>query len=216
MAAPALADADLHHLRSVLRLRVGEPVGATDGRGGLVMCEWTGSGLSASGAPTFVPRETPPLTVGFAPVKGDRPEWAVQKLTELGVDRIVLLRTDRSVVRWEGRRASGHLARLQLVARQAVMQSRRCWLPAVEGLVSVSDALAWGSVALAAPGGTAPSLVCPAILVGPEGGWSSSELSHDVPHVALGPGVLRTETAAVAAGALLGALRSGLVRPAAE
>lgn len=138
----------------------------------------------------------------------------MQKLTELGVDNILLLRTERSVVRWEGARLAGHLGRLQLVARQAVMQSRRCWVPSVSGLVSVADAVASGSVAFAALGGSAPSLAFPTILIGPEGGWGPSELSLDVPRVSLGAGVLRSETAAVVAGALLGALRSGLVGPA--
>ena len=56
--------------------------------------------------PRRVARLRPELTVAFAPTKGDRPEWVVQKLTELGIDRIVPLRTVRSVVRWEGDRGT--------------------------------------------------------------------------------------------------------------
>ena len=74
---------------------------------------------------------------GFAPVKGDRPEWTVQKLTELGVDRIVPLRAARSVVRWDGERGAAAVERLRRVAREAAMQSRRCRLPEVTEMTSV-------------------------------------------------------------------------------
>ena len=66
-------------------------------------------------------------------------------------------------------------------------------------------------MALADPGGRPPSLDYPTVLVGPEGGWSPAERGFGLPTVALGPTVLRTETAAVTAGALLAALRAGLV-----
>jgi len=61
-----------------------------------------GSGPGGDGAVQFEDPPTPALTVAFAPTKGERPEWVVQKLTELGVDRIVPMISERSVVRWEG------------------------------------------------------------------------------------------------------------------
>ena len=67
----------------------------------------------------------PELTVVFAPVKGERPEWVVQKLTELGIDRIVPLRSERSVVRWTGQRGQATVERLRRVAREAAAQCRR-------------------------------------------------------------------------------------------
>jgi len=74
--------------------------------------------------------------------------------------------------------------------------------------------LAAGSgVALAVPGGAPLSLATPTVLVGPEGGWTEDELGLVRAHVSLGPQVLRAETAAIAAGLLLVALRSGTVRP---
>jgi RsmE family RNA methyltransferase len=91
------------------------------------------------------------------------------------------------------------------------MQSRRSWLPRIEPLRSFSDVAVLGNVALADPAGSAPSLACPAIIVGPEGGWSQAERTSKLPRVRLASTVLRTETAAVAAGALLVALRDGLV-----
>jgi len=210
-----LDEVDRRHLASVLRLRDGEPVSATDGCGGWRMCRFDTAGGGAIVAVGDVERRermAPRLCVAFAPVKGDRPEWAVQKLTEFGVDRIVLLRAERSVVRWEGDRAGSHLRRLAEVARQAVMQSRGLWLPSVEGVTPFEVAAAMPGAVLAEPGGGPVSLDSPMVLVGPEGGWSDAErASAGGRSVSLGAGVLRTETAAVAAGVLLTALRAGVI-----
>ena len=214
--APALDAGDARHLGSALRLRAGEEVSATDGRGGWRLCRFGPGGvLEASGNVERFERPAPALCVGFAPVKGDRNEWAIQKLTELGIDRIMVIRSERSVVRWDGARAAAHVAKLGVVARQALMQSRGLWLPEIEGVVDVAAAASMPGVALADPGGASLSLSTPTVLVGPEGGWSEPEmLAGSPPVVSLGPGVLRTETAAVAAGVLLAALRSGTVAPA--
>ena len=219
----SLAPDDARHLSSVLRLKDGEAVGATDGRGGYVACRYSGSGrLTASGPVAVTPRPAPALTVGFVPVKGDRPEWAVQKLTELGVDRIVLLSSDRSVVRWEGSRLESHLGRLRRVARSAVMQSRQLWLPEISGVVPLaavlSPAAAPSYLAVADMGGGPVRADVHTILIGPEGGWSDAERDlfarSATPAVSFGPSVLRAETAAVTAGALMTALRAGVVAPA--
>ena len=157
----------------------------------------------------------PAVTVAFAPTKGDRPEWVVQKLTELGVDRIVPLRTARSVVRWEGERGRRAVDKLTRVAREAAAQSRRTRLPEV-GDVTTLDALASAAGAdlvLARPGGGPPTLGRTVVAVGPEGGWDPSEEARFGPGVGLGPTVLRAETAAVAAGTLLCGLRAGLIGP---
>ena len=205
---------DDHHLSRVLRLRPGEAVTASDGAGRWRPCRWTGSGLDADGAVVHEPRVTPALTVGFAVPKGDRPEWIVQKLTELDVDHVMLLRTDHTVVRWDADRSARHLDRLRRVAREASMQSRRVWLPTVDGVRTVADLDAEGGrpVAVAQPRGAPPSLAEATVLVGPEGGWSEAELAGR-PHVGLGPTVLRVETAAISAGILLRALRAGIVSP---
>ena len=211
--SPVLDETDRHHLASVLRLRDGEIVSATDGRGGWRMCRFGGGrSLVAEGPAGSCDRPVPAVCVTFAPVKGDRTEWAVQKLTELGVDRICLMHTERSVVRWEGARAESHLRKLHAVARQAVMQSRGLWLPSLEGVINFEDAAAMADAAVAEPGGSPISLAAPTVLVGPEGGWSDRERAAAAGRtVSLGAGVLRTETAAVAAGVLLTALRAGVV-----
>jgi 16S rRNA (uracil1498-N3)-methyltransferase len=156
-------------------------------------------------------RPDPPVTVAFAVVKGQRPEWAVQKLTEIGVDRIVPLLAARSVVRWPRGESAGQVVRLRRVAREAAMQSRRVWLPEVTGVTPFGEVAAQPGAALAHPGGGPPSLHRPVLLVGPEGGWDGGELDAGLPLVGLGPSVLRTETAAVVAAAYLCGIRAGTV-----
>lgn len=216
LSDPVLSAEDAHHLRAVLRLRAGQPVGATDGRGGYLPCAWTGSGaLEPAGAPTVQPRRDQRVGVGFVPVKGERPEWVVQKLTELGVERILLLRSERSVVRWDGDRGTAQVARLQKVARAALTQSRQVWLPAVRGVVALTEAVTEPAVAVADFDGGDLRYETSTVLIGPEGGWSERERQQfaaaGAARVGLGPTVLRAETAAVAAGVLLTALRDGRV-----
>ena len=209
--APALAPDDRHHLARVLRLRAGETVSVSDGAGRWRRGVWTDDGgVEPAGEVEHVPRPAPPITVGVALLKGDRPEWVVQKLTELGVDRIVPLATARTVVRWEGAKAARHVERLRRVAREAAMQSRRAWLPEVADVSGLPE-LAGPGVALAEPGGAPLSLAHPTVLVGPEGGWAPEEVGLGLPTVDLGPSVLRAETAAVAVAAVLAALRAGHV-----
>jgi len=227
-AAPVVGDADAHHLLDVLRLRPGEAVIAADGAGRWVPCRLApappGAGsrradpaglLVPDGPAVEDPRWLPEVTVAFAPTKGDRPEWVAQKLTELGVDRIVPLRTSRSVVRWDGERGARSVDRLRRVVREAAAQCRRSRLPEVTDVCRLEDvaAVAGSPMSLADAGGTAPGLDRPVLAVGPEGGWDPAERLAFGPTVGLGIHVLRAETAAVTAGALLCALRTRVVLP---
>jgi 16S rRNA (uracil1498-N3)-methyltransferase len=196
----------------VLRLRAGDEITVSDGAGGRLRCRF-GPALEPVGEVERLPRPAPGIAVAFAVVKGQRPEWAVQKLTEVGVDRIVPLLASRSVVRWPPGEASGHLVRLRRVAREAAMQSRRVWLPAVAGVTPFESLTAEPGVAVAHPGVGLLALERPMVLVGPEGGWDDAELAAAPALVGLGPSVLRTETAALVAGTLLCALRAGVVAP---
>jgi 16S rRNA (uracil1498-N3)-methyltransferase len=221
VAAPALElePDDAHHLTRVLRLRSGESVSVSDGVGGWRLCAFVGAGgLEPVGEAVREPAPSPPITVGFALTKGDKPEFAVQKLTEAGVDVILPFAAARSVVRWEDDKAARNYARLLRVAREAAMQSRRVWLPVVAPVQGFAAAVA-GVVGaagappvLAEPGGGPVSLDHPCVFVGPEGGWSEEELEAGAGLVSLGSDILRAETATVAAGVLLGALRGGFVR----
>ena len=213
VTAPALTSDDAHHLGRVLRLRAGETVSVSDGQGRWRLCDWTGSALAPVGEVGTAARPEPAITIAFAPVKGDRPEWVVQKLTELGVDRIVPLATARAVVRWDDDKAARQHERLGMVAREAAMQSRQVWLPEIAPVTGFAAALGWAGAALAEPGGSPPGLEHPVVLIGPEGGWSEAERASGLPSVGLADGILRSETAALTAGVILTALRATLIEP---
>ena len=213
--APELAEDDRRHLERVLRLRAGERVTVSDGAGRWRECRFA-SALEPVGDIIDDERPVPSITVAVALTKGERLDWAVQKLTEVGVDSIVPFAAARSVVHWDAKRSTHHVDRLRRIARQAAMQSRRTWLPAVEDLRSFGDVAALPGAVLADPDGEPPSLDRPVVLVGPEGGWAEEEASAPLPRVVLAPTILRVETAAVAGGMLLSALRAGLLTPRGE
>jgi 16S rRNA (uracil1498-N3)-methyltransferase len=174
-------------------------VTVTDGRGRWRSCRAVAGTLEPDGVVEIEEPPTEPVTIGFAIPKMDRPEWIVQKLTELGVDRIVMLDTERSVVRWDAPRAAKHLAKLERVAAEAVQQSRRVFVPEISGPVPASSFLP-GAVA-AEPSGRRLTTGDRVVAVGPEGGWTDRELAVAAGHVGLGATILRVETAALAAAA---------------
>ncbi|HEY5663785.1 MAG TPA: RsmE family RNA methyltransferase [Ilumatobacter sp.] len=200
VARPELAEADAHHLFRVLRVRDGEIVTVTDGAGSWRVCRATGGTIAVDGDVATEPPPAAPLTIAFALPKMDRPDWIVQKLTELGVDRIVILHAERSVVRWPGDRVDKHLAKLRRVAREAVQQARRVWVPEIVGPLAAAAVLP--EAVAAEPGGRPLVAADRCIAIGPEGGWTSDELRLARATVSLGSAVLRVETAALAAAAL--------------
>lgn len=204
LAAPQLTEEDQHHLLRVLRLRDGEPVTVSDGRGSWRACVVAGSSVVPTSAVEVEP--VPPVCEVITAIpKGDRVDWLVQKLTEIGATRIVFLHCDRSVVRWSGDRGRRQLARMMRIARDASMQSRRVHLPLVEGPVEFAAAVAAAdpaSTVVAEPDGGAPGMFR-SVLVGPEGGFSPAELevaaAHSLRTVSLSDQVLRVETAGLVA-----------------
>ena len=206
----ALDPSDEHHLFTVRRVRDEETVIIADGRGSWRACTVAQRTLVPTGDIIVDERPSPEIAVAFAPVKGDRSEWAVAKLTEVGCDRLVALRTERAVVQWNPARAEKALTRWRRVAREASAQCRRTWLPVIEGPATIAE-LEGDGFALAVPGGGSLDPSVHALGVGPEGGWSEAERSRGLPEVGLSDLVLRTETAAVAAGVLLQASRRGTV-----
>lgn len=206
---PRLSDADHHHFRRVLRVEAGADIVIGDGAG-----RWRYARYAAEPEPTGpitdVEPSTASLTVAFTPVKGARAEWVVQKLTELGVDTIALVETERSVVRWDGDRRDKQQLRLAGAAREACLQCRRLVLPTVLGPQPLNAFIgANPGAVLADPAGRPPSNDDQVIVIGPEGGFSASELDGR-PTVRLPGHILRAETAAITAGALITAIRSGL------
>jgi 16S rRNA (uracil1498-N3)-methyltransferase len=199
VSVPVLADADAHHVFRVLRVVDGDVVSVTDGRGAWRLCRAVGGAVEPDGEIVVEQPADEPTTIGFAIPKLDRPEWIVQKLTELGVDRIVLLQAERSVVRWDESRAAKHRSKLERVAVEAVQQCRRVFVPEVVGPV---PALSFLPDAMAAEPGEHPDHSgYHTVAIGPEGGWTDRELAVAAGRVSLGPTVLRVETAALVAAA---------------
>ncbi|MCE2513128.1 MAG: 16S rRNA (uracil(1498)-N(3))-methyltransferase [Acidimicrobiia bacterium] len=205
--APEPAADDRHHLERVLRLCSGDPLTVGDGAGRWRPCRF-GDRVEPAGDVVSVATPSPALAVGFAVLKGGRSETIVQKLTELGVDRIVPFTAERSVVRWDEVKTARLVERWRRVAREALMQCRRLWLPQVEPVRAFGD-LDLGLAAMAVSEGRTLEAGENFVLVGPEGGWVEDELAAVDRHVCLGPHIMRAETAAIAAAAVLGALRSG-------
>jgi 16S rRNA (uracil1498-N3)-methyltransferase len=221
--APQPSEDDTHHLLHVLRLRAGEAVIAADGAGSFVPCV-VREGVSASRGRGRADASSPDVLevsgvvqsfdqetrkrVAFALPKGERAEWTVQKLTEIGIADIVPLLTDRTVVRLSAAESLRRAERFRRIAREAGAQSRRLHLPVVavpttmEALLETLDT-ADGEIAIAEPGGGPLTSTIATVLVGPEGGWSERELEVIPNRISLGSGVLRTETAALVAATLL-------------
>ncbi len=218
---PQVMAGDYHHLSRVRRVRAGEVITVSDGarnwRACVVPDRWTiETALETVGSIHTEPAPSVLITVGFSVTKSDKPETVIQHLTELGVDRVVPVISERSVVRWDDETRDRRAARWRDVAREAAMQSRRTSIPTVDEPIPFLDLVRraeWSDTwSMADAGGSTPALDRPSILVGPEGGWSAAEREVATDTVSLGAFVLRAETAALTAGAILGALRHHLVR----
>ncbi len=215
---------EAHHAVAVRRLRVGERVVLADGRG------LTATGEVSATAKRELAvtvddvrrhdRPAPDLVVVQALPKGDRGELSVEVLTEVGAARVVPWSAARSVATWKGDRGPRTLARWRSTAREAAKQSRRPWHPEVDPLATTADLVGLVAAADLAvvlhEGATRPLAGLPVpsapgsvvvVVVGPEGGVTDDELAvltgAGAHAVRLGPEVLRTSTAGVAACAAL-------------
>jgi len=216
-----------HHVIHVLRLQVGAALTLFDGRGGeyvALIKRLDKSGLTLSVAERREVNRESPLGVVLAQgiSSGERMDYTVQKCVELGITAIQPLTTQRSLVRLTSERADKRVGHWQSVAAAACEQCGRNVVPEI---LPVQPLMKWLGAAqnkpddaryllsphantrlreLARPQGTLT------LLVGPEGGWNPDETSAAVgagfTPLTLGPRVLRTETAAVAALAALQAV----------
>ncbi len=233
VSAELINDAELilegdraRYLGRVLRLRVGDDITIFNGQG----AEWSAS-ISAMTKNTAtllvgerheVATESPlkiHLVQGIS--RGERMDFVVQKATELGVKRITPVLTEYGVVKLAGERAIKRRDHWQGVAASACEQSGRTRLPLIDTPLPLKD---WfgnkpdevGTQLILAPGANTPLASLPApvtkicVLVGPEGGFSQIEYENaelsGFKSIALGPRVLRTETAAAAALAVMQSL----------
>lgn len=218
---------DHHYLFHVRRLRAGDRLVLFDGEGREAEAEVAAVGPRSAtlqvGARSLVAEglQAPRLTVILSLIKGERMDWCLTKLVELGVGRIVPLQAERSVVRLDPERAEKRRARYRAQVRAAVQQCRGTHVPAVEPIGGMDQALALTGDAelklLFWEGARAVLLrtlvpehrpASVAMLVGPEGGLSAGEvdaaLAAGFSAVGLGPRILRADTAAVAGAAILG------------
>lgn len=220
-----LEDGAFRHLVQVLRLREGETFIAFNGQGGEFEAVLTGVDKRRAEARLLarqdVSRESPlDLSLAQCVSKGERMDYTLQKAVELGVTRIVPLISSRSVVRLDGERWEKKLEHWRGVVISACEQSGRTYVPDVQAPVALptwlDDESARGTRLTLDPEGHHCLRELPqpngpvTLLVGPEGGLSELELHHaqeaGFTGIRMGPRVLRTETAGVAALAALQAL----------
>ena len=217
-----LPTAVAHHAVRVLRLRAGDEVTLFNGHGG----EFRGL-LQVSGAQgrvqverhVAIERESPlRITLIQAWIAADKLDWVIEKAVELGVARVVIAPSARSVVRLDAERQQRRLRRLNEIAIAACCQSGRNVVPKIDGAPTLREALQMGRptvgigllldpetpVSVVEAADAAPVI---ALAVGPEGGFDGAErtlaTSLGYRPAALGPRMLRTETAGLAALAAL-------------
>ena len=197
---PVLGESDVHHLRTVLRAKPGEEIVVTNGAGAWSICEVGESALNRV-TPVHVDPVTPATTIYLAPLKGDRSEWAVAKVSELGVSRIVPLVSERLVVKFKGETRDKIVTRWRRIAAEAGGQCRRTYDVRIDEPVGVADVPV--DVCVADFDGEGDWSGVTAVAIGPEGGWTSDDWAKERRRLSLGPTVLRAETAGVVAASLL-------------
>jgi 16S rRNA (uracil1498-N3)-methyltransferase len=212
-----------HHARDVLRLPLGGQVELFDNAGHAAQATI----VSLEGSVELRIDEMRAAehtglrwTVASAVPKGNRADWMIEKLSELGTWRFIPLATQRAVVLPEGR---GKRSRWQRIAEESAKQSRRSGVMRIEELTELATLLdhesapAWffstsnGAARVADAAGTlaldAEHLL---LLIGPEGGWTVQEeqamRARGLTAVALGTTILRVETACIAAAAIIAAM----------
>lgn len=216
-----LAGSAANHVARVLRLREGDALTLFDGRGGEYSARIVGFRKDVVEAEVLehraVERESSlHLTLVQGVSRGERMDWVIQKATELGVRRIVPVLTERTVVRLDDLQRKKKLQHWRGIVIAACEQCGRNRLPELDPPLSLHEALravgSEGTRVLLSPEGTRnvrnlERTTSIALLIGPEGGLAEREQEAAVragfEPVQLGPRILRTETAAIAALAAL-------------
>lgn len=219
-----LSDGDIHHLLHVMRAKAGEEIETViDGK------LYSSIVKSLSPLTVVINYEIPvdcelpiPVTLFFALAKGDKIDFVVQKATELGASKIVLLKTERSVVKYEEKNLEHKLERFRKIAKEASEQSHRLMVPEIVGVFDIKNIpqnlyADLNLLAYEKEAGQTSNFInkenCPksiSIMIGPEGGFSSEEVNlltkNGFRTISLGKRILRTETAAVYALSVIGYL----------
>lgn len=200
VAAAQWSDAARHHVCDVLRARDGEELVITDGAGAWAFAQ-VHAGALVRVSDVIVDPPPGASELYLAPLKGDRSEWAIAKATEIGVNRVVPLLSSRVVVKFRGDVRDKTLRRWRRVSDEAAAQSRRTYDLVIAEPVSIADVPA--EVAVCDFTGSRDWSAVAAVAIGPEGGFAPGEWLAPRRVLSLGMRVLRAETAAVVAGALV-------------
>jgi 16S rRNA (uracil1498-N3)-methyltransferase len=216
----------LHHLRDSLRLRPGDSLALNDGCGTRYRVEVTHVTAQAIDSriidrQTEPARKISPVVLGQSLIKGDKMDWVIQKATELGVAAIVPIHSTHSVIKPNPERLEHQRSRWERIARDAAQQSERWTIPTIADPIDLSglcrqyaSSLLKGILVERSNGPSLSAIPLPSdrqrpivLLIGPEGGWTSDEqrLAQEQGFLplALGPRILRAETAAIAALSIL-------------
>ncbi|MFR4161617.1 MAG: 16S rRNA (uracil(1498)-N(3))-methyltransferase [Paraclostridium sordellii] len=216
---------DVKHISKVLRCRVGEELEICDNDNNEYICEITSIDKSEVQLNIIdkvdIRRESDlKIKVYQGLPKGPKMEMILQKLTEVGVDEIILVQTKRTVVKVEDKKEDKKIERWERIIYEAAKQSKRGKIPKLRGILSFKEALSdMGKNDL----NIAPyenertksikqAIKCQdinniGIFVGPEGGFEGTEIKdiEDIggQSVSLGPRILRTETASLVASSIV-------------
>jgi 16S rRNA (uracil1498-N3)-methyltransferase len=214
-------DADeSHHAVRVLRVATSDPITVTDGRGRAARCVVTdiaGGTVVARVLETTTYRQArPELAVYQGAAKGKKLDDVVGQLAQMGVKRLSVYRASRSVVRWEGQKDRRLAERWATIARSAAKQSRSAFVMETGSLLDWNQLVAeiarephalvlWETADEPLRAHLSDEAQRVALVIGPEGGLGTDEVdalrAADGRLVSLGPRILRTELAPVAAAA---------------
>ncbi len=217
-ARVTLEDSEAHHILHVLRMKSGDKLVLFDGKGCSVEAEVShvtrrDVTCEIAGIRSFTTMRLPKIRVAASPPKADRLRWMVEKLTELGVAEYIPVRTERTVVT----PGETRLDKLRATVISACKQCGRSILMDVQELMSLDSLLRQEQqtpIVVAHPGEpaswdtiTRQVSTDVLLLIGPEGGFSSSEMqllhSRKVETLSWPDTILRTETAAITFAAVL-------------
>ena len=212
---------DVNHIKNVLRMRVGDELCVNNGAGVEYLCEIEGLAddeivckIKSAGETNSEPPVKYYLFQGLP--KADKFEFIIQKSVELGAYEIIPVRTARSVVKYDEKKAKAKLERWNKISEAAAKQSRRGVIPEVKAIMSFKEAIEYAKAldinlipyenfksmdaTRAVYEKISPGMKV-GIFIGPEGGFEQAEVAlaceTGAHKISLGSRILRTETAAL-------------------